>query len=37
MYNRFIHIQNKFYELGKTLSNKKVIGKLLHVMIRKSR
>jgi gag-polypeptide of LTR copia-type len=28
MYNRLIHIQNKFSELGETLSKGKVIGKL---------
>jgi hypothetical protein len=33
MYNRLI--QNNFDELGETLSNKKVIGKILHVMFRK--
>jgi gag-polypeptide of LTR copia-type len=35
MYNRLIHIQNKFSELRETLSNEKVIGKLLRVMLRK--
>jgi gag-polypeptide of LTR copia-type len=35
IYNRLIHIQNKFSELGETLSNRKVIGKLLRVMLRK--
>jgi hypothetical protein len=34
MYNRLIHIQNKFSELGETLSNKKFAEKLLHVMLR---
>jgi hypothetical protein len=37
MYNRLIHIQNEFYEFGETLSNEKVVGKLLRVILRKSR
>jgi hypothetical protein len=35
MYNRFIHIQNKFVELGEILSNEKVIDFFLRVMLRK--
>jgi hypothetical protein len=37
MYNRFIHVQNEFNELRETLSNGKVIGKFLRVIIRKLR
>jgi hypothetical protein len=37
MYNRLIRIQNKFSELGETISNRKVIGKLLHVILKKPR
>jgi hypothetical protein len=37
MYNRFIHIQNKFGKLGEILFNGNIIGKLLRVMLRKSR
>jgi hypothetical protein len=37
MYNRLIHIQNKFSELGEILSNEKIIGKILCVMLRKPR
>jgi hypothetical protein len=37
MYNTLIHIQNEFSKLEETLSNGKVVGKFLHVMLRKSR
>jgi hypothetical protein len=37
MYNRLIYIQNKFNELREILFNRKVIGKLLCVMLRRSR
>jgi hypothetical protein len=37
MYNRLIHIQNKFRELEEILSNGKVIEKILCVMLRRSK
>jgi hypothetical protein len=37
MYNRLMRIENKFTELGETLSNGKVIGNFLHVMFTKMR
>jgi hypothetical protein len=37
MYNRLIHIQNKFRELGEILSNEKVIEKILCVMLKRSK
>ncbi|KAF3320262.1 gag-polypeptide of LTR copia-type [Carex littledalei] len=33
MYNRLMHIQNEFIELGEPLSNDKIVGKLLRVML----
>jgi hypothetical protein len=33
MYNRLIHIQNEFSELGETLFNEKVIEIFLRVML----
>jgi gag-polypeptide of LTR copia-type len=37
MYNKLIHIQNEFSELEETLSNGKIIEKLLRVMLMKPR
>ena len=37
MYNRLMRIQNEFIELGEPLSNDKIVGKLLRVMLRKPR
>ena len=37
MYNRLMHIQNEFIELGEPLSNDKIVGKLLRVMLRRPR
>lgn len=37
MYNRLMLIQNEFIELGEPLSNDKIVGKLLRVMLRKPR
>jgi hypothetical protein len=34
IYNRFIHIQNRFSELRETVINRKVIGRFLRVMLR---
>ena len=36
IYNRLLQIQNEFIELGQPLSNNKIVGKLLRVMLRKS-
>jgi len=33
MYNRLMHIQNEFIELGEPLSNNKIVGKLLRIML----
>ena len=35
MYNRMLQIQNEFIELGEPISNNKVVGKILRVMLRK--
>ena len=37
MYNRLMHIQNEFTELGEPLSNNKIVGKLLRVMLMRDR
>jgi hypothetical protein len=37
MYARFMHIQNKFIELGESLLNDKFAEKLSHALLRKSR
>ena len=37
MYNRLMHIQNEFTELGEPLSNNKIVGKLLRVMLMRER
>jgi gag-polypeptide of LTR copia-type len=37
MYNRFLSIQNEFLYLGESLTNNKVIDKILRVMLRRPR
>jgi gag-polypeptide of LTR copia-type len=37
MYNRLLSIQNEFSDLGEPLTNNKVIGKILKVMLRRPR
>ena len=37
MYNRLMHIQNEFVELGEPLSNDKIVGKLLRIMLGRSK
>jgi gag-polypeptide of LTR copia-type len=37
IYTRFIHIENKFIELGEPLYNDMIVEKLLRVLLRKSR
>jgi gag-polypeptide of LTR copia-type len=33
MYNRLLSIQNEFSDLGETLTNNKIVGKILRVML----
>jgi hypothetical protein len=37
IYNRLLSIQNEFSDLGVPLTNNNVIGKILRVMLRRSR
>jgi endonuclease V-like protein UPF0215 family len=37
IYNRLLSIQNEFLDLDESLTNNKVIGKILRVMLRRSR
>jgi gag-polypeptide of LTR copia-type len=37
MYNRLLSIQNEFSDLGEPLTNNKVVGKILRVMLRMPR
>jgi gag-polypeptide of LTR copia-type len=37
MYNRLLSIQNEFSDLGEPLTNNKVVGKILRVMLRRPR
>jgi gag-polypeptide of LTR copia-type len=37
MYSRLMHILNEFDEVGESLSNSKIVGKIFRIMIRRSR
>jgi hypothetical protein len=37
MYSRLMYILNKFDEVGESLSNSKIVGKIFRAMIRKPR
>jgi uncharacterized protein YjgD (DUF1641 family) len=37
MYSRLMHILNEFDEVGESLSNSKIVGKIFRVMMRKPR
>jgi hypothetical protein len=37
MYSRLMHILNEFDEVGESLSNSKIVGKIFRVMMRRPR